>query len=78
MRNAEFWKPIGGQLGHGERVDGGHHTARAAWEAQRRLGKGRVACLRTLESDHPIEDPAYAPFESSRYCVIIEQGEEGA
>lgn len=71
MRNAEYWKETDGQLQPGERVSTGHRKARAAWEACRQLGRGRVACLRTVESEYPIEDPAYAPFGSSRYCVIV-------
>ncbi len=72
MKNAEHWIPAAGQLRPGERVDSGYNTAREAWVACDRLGKGRVACLRTVESERPIESAEYAPFESSRYCVIVE------
>ena len=71
MTNAEFWIAVPGQLRPGERVDSGCRDARDAWKACGRLGRGRVACLRTIESEHPSDSAEYKPFESSRYCVIV-------
>lgn len=71
MKNADYWIAAPGQLQAGERVASGYRTAREAWEAFDRLGKGRIACLRTIESEHPIESAEYKPFESSRYCLIV-------
>lgn len=55
MTNAEYWIAAPGQLQPGERIDSGYRNARDAWKACVRLGKGRVASLRTIESEHPIE-----------------------
>lgn len=68
--NATYWDIKPGQIAGNEELISGHTSAREAWKA---LGKrdGRVACLQTIESELPAEDPAYAPFETSRYCVLV-------
>jgi hypothetical protein len=75
MRNATYWTVVPGQIAALETIDAGCGTAHAAHQVLDALiaagGTGRVVCLRTIEHDAPADDPAYAPFESSRYCVIV-------
>lgn len=71
--NAPYWTVIPGQLQPGEIIDRGYSSARAAWSAQAKLGKGRIVCLRTMESEYSIEDVRYAPFETTRYCLVVQE-----
>jgi hypothetical protein len=69
--NAPFWQVIPGQIPDDEAVDSGYRNAQSAWDAQTKLGYGRVKCLKTIEHELPADDPAHVAFESSRYCLIV-------
>lgn len=69
MRYGKYWR-VTSALAGDEKVESSHTTSRAAYAA---LGAraGLVVCLPTIEHDEAPSAPDCAPFEASRWCVVV-------
>lgn len=70
---ATYWREDPGQIGQNEVVDSGYRTREEAEEARVKLGRGRVEYLLVHESEAPIENAAYRPVRSVRFCLIVDR-----